>query len=219
MLRRGITPDGANRTFIGSSSAAVQFLAVRKITIEQTIDGKNDGIEDLVQAGTKHCRLPGLIGDGHQSCLWRIQDHAGACRNTIIKIDHLIIYQPRTSVRNTPPKCGRVVGPVDPKKRIATFGREQIERPRPERVIQLAGIVRLNPSGRPCLPLCFGAEAKLLVCLTIAKQKAVIRAGPGVNILPCYTADPNPSLMRLNGRPFCDPKFDIRAHTGRKRNG
>ena len=40
-------------------------------------------------------------------------------------------------------------------------------------------------------------------------MQAMVSAGLGVSILPCYTADPDPSLVRLNERPFCDPKFDI----------
>ena len=44
---------------------------------------------------------------------------------------------------------------------------------------------------------------------SMAAMQAMVRAGLGVSILPCYTADPDPSLVRLNDQLLCDPKFDI----------
>lgn len=43
----------------------------------------------------------------------------------------------------------------------------------------------------------------------MAAMQAMVRAGLGVSILPCYAADPDPSLVRLNGAALCDPRFDI----------
>ena len=43
----------------------------------------------------------------------------------------------------------------------------------------------------------------------MAAMQAMVRAGLGVSILPCYAADPDPALVRVNDRPFCDSKFDI----------
>lgn len=37
----------------------------------------------------------------------------------------------------------------------------------------------------------------------------MVRAGLGVAILPCYTADRDPKLVRLNPEPLLDPKFDM----------
>jgi DNA-binding transcriptional LysR family regulator len=44
---------------------------------------------------------------------------------------------------------------------------------------------------------------------SMAAMQAMVRAGLGVSILPCYAADPDPALVRLIDRPFTDPKFDI----------
>lgn len=44
---------------------------------------------------------------------------------------------------------------------------------------------------------------------SMGAMQAMVRAGLGVSILPCYTADPDPALVRLDGAVFTDPKFDI----------
>jgi DNA-binding transcriptional LysR family regulator len=44
---------------------------------------------------------------------------------------------------------------------------------------------------------------------SMAAMQAMVRAGLGVSILPCYAADPDPALVRLIDKPFTDPKFDI----------
>jgi len=44
---------------------------------------------------------------------------------------------------------------------------------------------------------------------SMAAMQSMVRAGLGVSILPCYTGDPDPLLVRLNDQPFCDSKFDI----------
>ncbi|MEX0337488.1 MAG: LysR family transcriptional regulator [Arenibacterium sp.] len=53
---------------------------------------------------------------------------------------------------------------------------------------------------------------------------AMVREGLGVSILPCYTADLDPTLERIVAKPLIDPKFDIwmlyhrdTRHTGRLR--
>jgi len=38
---------------------------------------------------------------------------------------------------------------------------------------------------------------------------AMVRAGLGVSILPCYTADPDPGLVRLHEEPLLDEKFTM----------
>ncbi|MDH3668043.1 MAG: LysR family transcriptional regulator [Paracoccaceae bacterium] len=43
----------------------------------------------------------------------------------------------------------------------------------------------------------------------MAAMHAMVRAGLGVSILPCYTADRDPGLRRLNPEPLLDPKFDM----------
>lgn len=44
---------------------------------------------------------------------------------------------------------------------------------------------------------------------SMAAMHSMVREGLGVSILPCYTADRDPNLVRLVARPFRDPKFDI----------
>ena len=44
---------------------------------------------------------------------------------------------------------------------------------------------------------------------SMAAMHAMVRAGLGVSILPCYTADRDGMLQRLDTEPFVDPKFDI----------
>ena len=44
---------------------------------------------------------------------------------------------------------------------------------------------------------------------SMAAMHAMVREGLGVSILPCYTADLDPTLERLAPRPLIDPKFDI----------
>ena len=44
---------------------------------------------------------------------------------------------------------------------------------------------------------------------SMAAMHAMVRAGLGVSILPCYTADLDPGLQRLNPQPMLDAKFDI----------
>lgn len=59
---------------------------------------------------------------------------------------------------------------------------------------------------------------------SMAAMQAMVREGLGVSILPCYTADIDPSLTRLTPTPLIDPKFSIwmlyhrdTRHTGRLR--
>ena len=40
-------------------------------------------------------------------------------------------------------------------------------------------------------------------------MQSMVGAGLGVSILPCYAADPDPSVVRVMEEPFIDPKFDI----------
>ena len=44
---------------------------------------------------------------------------------------------------------------------------------------------------------------------SMAAMHAMVREGLGVSILPCYTADLDPTLRRLAPDPFIDRKFDI----------
>lgn len=44
---------------------------------------------------------------------------------------------------------------------------------------------------------------------SMAAMQAMVRAGLGVSILPCYTADRDTTLRRLTPKPLIDPKFDI----------
>jgi len=44
---------------------------------------------------------------------------------------------------------------------------------------------------------------------SMAAMLAMVREGLGVSILPCYTADLDPALARLDSSVFRDPKFDI----------
>lgn len=43
----------------------------------------------------------------------------------------------------------------------------------------------------------------------MSAMHAMVRAGLGVSILPCYTADPDPALVRLQLAPLLDPKFGM----------
>ena len=40
-------------------------------------------------------------------------------------------------------------------------------------------------------------------------MRAMVRAGLGVSILPCYTADPDPGLRRIDPDPLIDSRFDM----------
>jgi len=40
-------------------------------------------------------------------------------------------------------------------------------------------------------------------------MRAMVRAGLGVSILPCYTADPDPGLRRIDPAPLIDSRFDM----------
>lgn len=44
---------------------------------------------------------------------------------------------------------------------------------------------------------------------SMSAMHAMVRAGLGVSILPCYTADLDPTLTRLDPAPLLDPKFDM----------
>ena len=44
---------------------------------------------------------------------------------------------------------------------------------------------------------------------SMAAMQAMVREGLGVSILPCYTADIDPSLTRLTPTPLIDPKFSV----------
>ena len=44
---------------------------------------------------------------------------------------------------------------------------------------------------------------------SMAAMHGMVRAGLGVSILPCYTADLDSDLVRLDEKPFLDPKFSI----------
>ena len=44
---------------------------------------------------------------------------------------------------------------------------------------------------------------------SMAAMHAMVQEGLGVSILPCYTADLDPALTRLDSSVFRDPKFDI----------
>ena len=44
---------------------------------------------------------------------------------------------------------------------------------------------------------------------SMTAMHAMVREGLGVSILPCYTADRDPTLRRLAPTPLIDPKFDI----------
>jgi hypothetical protein len=43
----------------------------------------------------------------------------------------------------------------------------------------------------------------------VSTMRAMVRAGLGVSILPCYTADPDPGLRRIDPAPLIDSRFDM----------
>lgn len=44
---------------------------------------------------------------------------------------------------------------------------------------------------------------------SMAAIQSMVRAGPGVTLLPCYVGDVDPGLRRLDPEPMLDPKFDM----------
>ena len=44
---------------------------------------------------------------------------------------------------------------------------------------------------------------------SVSAMCGMVRAGLGVSILPCYTADPDPELRRIDPNPLIDSRFDM----------
>jgi DNA-binding transcriptional LysR family regulator len=44
---------------------------------------------------------------------------------------------------------------------------------------------------------------------SMAAMRSMVRAGLGVTLLPCYTADRDPDLRRIDPEPLLDSKFDM----------
>jgi DNA-binding transcriptional LysR family regulator len=44
---------------------------------------------------------------------------------------------------------------------------------------------------------------------SVSTMRSMVRAGLGVSILPCYTADPDPGFRRIDPDPLIDSRFDM----------